>query len=68
MKFLIFFVLLVLITGCASITKEQAETEALKFVESNVKFFAKEGGDKRDLPKYNYDNVDLHIYGFLTDL
>lgn len=57
MKFFILFISLILLTGCSSISKEQAETEALKFVESNVKFFAREGEDKLNLPKYKYDNI-----------
>lgn len=63
MKYFVFLILLIFIFGCSQVSKEEAETEALKFVESNVKFFAREGEDKLNLPKYNYNNIISYQQG-----
>lgn len=52
------FIFLILISGCQSIDKQEAEDIALSFVKSNVKFFAKEGESQIDLPLYNIEEIN----------
>ena len=55
----ILFILFVLffINGCSSINKEKAESNAVEFVNKNVKFFAREGDSALDLPTYSIDSI-----------
>jgi hypothetical protein len=57
--FLVFFMLFILIVvnGCASVNKEEAEAKALEFVNEKVKFFAKEEDSTINLPQYSIDSI-----------
>jgi len=48
---------LLLINGCESINKDEAEAMAIKFVNEKVKFFAKEENSTLDLPQYSIDSL-----------
>ena len=54
---LILFSVSILINGCASINKEDAETKAINFVKQTVGFFAKEGDSTKNLQEYRINNV-----------
>ena len=56
-KILFILFVLILINGCTSINKNDAEAKAVEFVNEKVKFFAKEENSTLDLPKYSIDDI-----------
>lgn len=57
MKAMIFLVLVLLLAGCSSIDKKQAEQKAVEFVNKNVKFFARQENSTLDLPRYSVGSI-----------
>jgi uncharacterized protein YceK len=53
---------LILISGCSTITKQQAEQKAVDFVNEKVKFYAKEKNTTVDLPQYHVDGITSYRY------
>lgn len=62
-KILFILSILILINGCTSINKNQAEAKAVKFVNERVKFFAREEGSTVDLPQYSIDGITSYQEG-----
>ena len=58
---LMIFVLL--LSSCSSITKEQAETNAVKFINTNVKFYVKDQNSTVALPQYQVEGVTSYKEG-----
>ena len=56
-KILFMLLALILINGCSSINKDEAEVKALEFVDEKVKFFAKEEDFTLNLPKYDIESI-----------
>ncbi len=52
--------ILVFLTGCASITQQEAENKAAEFVKINVKFFAKDNEAKIGLEQYTVESTDSY--------
>ena len=52
------FFISILISGCSSIDKDEAESKALEFVNEKVKFFAKEEDSTLNLPQYDIDSIN----------
>lgn len=53
----LFFLLLLIISGCAAIEKSEAEEKAIKFVDEKVKFFAREKNSTLNLPQYEISGI-----------
>ena len=49
--------------GCSSIGKPEAEKKALDFVNSNVKFYAKENNSSSVLAKYRVESISSYEEG-----
>ncbi|MBL7056414.1 hypothetical protein ISS07_05870 [Candidatus Woesearchaeota archaeon] len=60
---IVMVIALFLISGCSSLSKEQAEQTALSFINSNVKFFAKDQEERKDLPQYNIGSMTSYQEG-----
>ena len=57
MKNAIFILALIFLAGCASISQQDAEQKAVGFVESNVRFFAKDDNSTVGLPQFTIDRI-----------
>ena len=55
--------ILILINGCSSINKDEAEAKAISFINEKVKFFAKEENSTMDLPQYSIDSITSYQEG-----
>jgi len=63
-KIIIILVIAVfLVFGCSSLSKDQAEKTALNFINSNVKFFAKDQEENKDLAQYNIEDMTSYKDG-----
>lgn len=56
-------IVMLLISGCGSITKDEAEEKAMEFIKKNVKFFTKEGNSTLDVPQYAIKDVSSYTEG-----
>ena len=56
-KIFCIMLILVIVSGCIGIGKEEAEKIASDFVRQKVKFFANEEGAATDLPQYSIEGV-----------
>jgi uncharacterized protein YceK len=56
-KILFILFILILVSGCSSVNKNEAEAKAVEFVNEKVKFFAREENSTLDLPQYSIDSV-----------
>jgi imidazoleglycerol phosphate synthase glutamine amidotransferase subunit HisH len=57
MKIIPIILACLLIAGCMSISQEQAEAKALRFVRQRVKFFVSENGTRIELPEIGPNSV-----------
>ena len=48
------------LAACSSITQKDAETRAIQFINSNVKFFAKENNETSDIARYSIGSVSSY--------
>jgi uncharacterized protein YxeA len=56
-KILFMLLAVILISGCSSINKENAEVKAKEFVNEKVKFFTREKNATLNLPAYRIDSI-----------
>ena len=57
-KISIFLIAVLLLAGgCASISRQDAETKALQFVSNNVKFYARNNNSTLNLPRYDFESI-----------
>ena len=61
-RYLLFALLFALLAlpSCSSISQQESEKTAVNFINSNVKFFAKEQNSTLALPKYTIDSISSY--------
>lgn len=63
LKFILIGFIIILVSGCSSISQEDAESVAVNFIDQNVKFFTREDDSTHDLPSYTIDNIQSYKEG-----
>lgn len=53
-------IIVLLMSSCSQITKEQAEAKAIRFVKEKVKFYTKGNGSDLDFPSYDFSSVTTY--------